>query len=126
MADKSDYTPEILERAKQYKFEWKNNGDVIPTIEAFAIFIGKARSTVYKWLNEEDKKEFSDIIEELMSSQAKHLINNGLKGEYNSTITKLMLGKHGYKEATETDLTSKGEALQPVLVKFLNDDRNTQ
>jgi len=31
------------------------------------------------------------------------------------------LGRNNYSKRTETDLTSKGEALQPLLVKFLDD-----
>ncbi|HEY4503194.1 MAG TPA: terminase small subunit [Candidatus Paceibacterota bacterium] len=68
----------------------------LPTIEGLASHLGLARSTLYEW---KDKyTEFSDILEILLAHQATALINNGLSGDYNATIAKLLLMKHGYKE----------------------------
>lgn len=76
----------------------------LPTIEGLASHLGVARSTLYAW---RDKYiEFSDILEALLAQQAVSLINNGLSGNYNSTIAKLLLMKHGYKEEKVTDITS--------------------
>jgi hypothetical protein len=40
-----------------------------------------------------------------MSRQEKMLANGGILNEYNASITKLLLTKHGYSEKTETAIT---------------------
>lgn len=113
----SAYTPEILQKAIEYlDGGYSSEGAVIPSVEGLALFIGKARSTVYEWANHDDKKEFSDILEQILSKQAVLLLNKGLTGEFNSNIAKLALGKHDYKDKAETDLTTDGKSLnlQPV------------
>jgi hypothetical protein len=71
----------------------------IPTIEGLAVHLGVSRDTLYEW---EDKyPDFSDILEQLRAAQADQLIQNGLIGYFNSTITKLMLTKHGYADRQE-------------------------
>lgn len=81
----------------------------IPTIEGLAFYLNVARSTLYKWRDED--LEFSDIIDILLQKQANALINKGLSGDYNPTIAKVLLTKHGYREGTE--LTgADGEPLQ--------------
>lgn len=42
------------------------------------------------------------------------MVGKGLKGEYNPTITKLMLSKHGSVEKSEVDSNVKGA------VEFIN------
>jgi hypothetical protein len=38
-----------------------------------------------------------------------------------------MLANHGYREKSETDITTGGEKIQPLMVKFIdNDDRDTE
>lgn len=88
----------------------------IPTIGGLARYLGVARSTLYLWKTEHS--EFSDIIEQLSAEQEDRLINNGLSGDYNPTISKVLLSKHGYREGVDTDITTGGEI--PILVKFLD------
>ena len=38
-----------------------------------------------------------------MKKQEKDLINKGLTGDFNSTITKLILTKHGYSDKQDID-----------------------
>jgi DNA-packaging protein gp3 len=71
----------------------------LPTIEGLATHLDVNRDTLYAWAKEE--VEFSDILEALKEKQAGRLINNGLSGDYNPTITKLLLSKHGYVDKTE-------------------------
>ena len=50
----------------------------------------------------------------MMATQGDQLINNALVNKYNSSITKLLLSKHGYVE--RQDITSDGKALPtPIL-----------
>jgi hypothetical protein len=57
------------------------------------------RDTIYDW--ETKEPEFSDILGKLRAKQAHMLITNGLSGDYNPTIAKVLLTKHGYREGQE-------------------------
>ncbi len=80
----------------------------IPSIEGLARFLGLNKSTLYDW--ESKYPEFSNVLDDIRNEQATRLLNNGLSGTYNSTITKLMLSKHGYvdKQENETKLQVTG------------------
>lgn len=79
----------------------------LPTIEGLARYLKIHKDTVYTWRKE--KPEFSDLIDDLLAKQAEALISNGLSGDYNSTIAKVLLTKHGYTDKQEIDQTVKGE-----------------
>lgn len=103
MARPTDYTPELLERARQYI----SDIDGLPQVAGMARFLGVSRDTLYEWAKIHD--EFSDIFENVKAAQEEMLIEKGLSGDFNSTITKLMLSKHGYRESQ--DVTSDGKPL---------------
>lgn len=133
MARPTDYNQEIVQKSKEYldrcidqEYDWtKSSGDKstsyehrvkvkLPSVEGLARYLGVARSAVYVWA--ERHQEFKDILEDILAEQAERLINNGLSGDYNSTISKLILTKHGYSDKSETDLTTKGKELPtPIL-----------
>ena len=72
----------------------------LPQMAGLARYFHVARSTLWEW--KEKYPEFSIALEELMAEQELRLADNGLGGQYNSTITKLMLSNnHGYKEKTD-------------------------
>lgn len=115
-------TPELIEKAKGYLatcVEYQNDGTNktvrLPSIEGLALFLEVGRSVIYDWRdnkNEPDpilRAEFMDILEKVLATQASFLLNNGLNGNYNSTISKLILGKHGYVD--QKDITSDGKAI---------------
>ena len=77
-----------------------------PTVEGLAVHLEVDGNTVYRWADEHD--EFRHFLEAPLAAQASQFIQNGLKNEYNPTITKLMLTKHGYSDKQEVDHTSKG------------------
>jgi hypothetical protein len=107
----SKYTEELLAAAREYTATCSERGEVIPSIEGFALHIGISRETVYAWLKDEEKAEFSDIVERILLLQARTLANNGLTGVFNSSITKLILSKHGYSDKQEVDHTTGGQPL---------------
>lgn len=111
MARPTDYNEEILAKAKEY-IEIGSKDAAVPSIEGLAGYIDISRSNIYLWASQKDKREFSDIVEMIRELQAKTLIDKGLKGEFNSSITKVMLSKHGYSEKTEIDHTTKGEKIE--------------
>jgi hypothetical protein len=79
---------------------FQTEGDVVPTVAGLAVFLHCARETVHAWAREHE--EFSHIVKGLMGRQEKMLANGGILGEYNASITKLLLSKHGYSDKVET------------------------
>ena len=99
------YTPELVEKAKAYITDYETHGDVIPSIAGLASVLDVSRTLLYDW--EKAHEEFLYILEGIKREQQKVLLNKGLSGDFNSAITKLVLGKHGYHDKQEVDL--KGE-----------------
>ncbi len=58
--------------------------------------------------------EFAAVMTDLRNLQAEMLINNGLTGNYASTITKVMLTKHGYvdKQEVKADVTQTVKTIE--------------
>jgi hypothetical protein len=79
----------------------------LPSIEGLALYLDVSRKTIYNWRDTND--EFLHILEKLLGKQAKCLLNNGLAGRYNSTISKLILTKHGYTDKQEVEHSGKME-----------------
>lgn len=88
------YGGEILKQATDYVEEI-----AVPTAAGLAVHLGVARQTIYQW--RDDHKEFSDILGRLLAKQEANLISGGLAGDYNPTIAKLILTKHGYSDRQE-------------------------
>ena len=100
----TSYSDDMLQQAAEYVDKgWREEGDVMPMIESLSVVLGVARSTIYKWA--EEKPEFSDILDALMAVQAKELWNRGLVGDYNSTMAKLALTKHGYSDKSQSEVS---------------------
>lgn len=107
----TDYSKEILDKAQNYIDTWVNSPRAdrknLPKVAGLAIELGVHRDTIYEWSKEH--KEFSDILDNLLALQEEELIERGLEGSFNPTITKLMLTKHGYTD--KSDLTTGGEKI---------------
>ena len=91
------WTPIHSEKAEEYiqsfidgiiDEEPRYNQQVLPSV---------AGLTLYSWADHEETG-FADILERTNKLQESFLLNNGLNGNYNSAIAKLVLGKHGYKD----------------------------
>lgn len=92
----------------QYDADTKQTSFNLPKIEGYALFLGVNKSSLYEW--EEKYDDFSDALQKIRAEQHNTLVDRGITGEFNSTITKLMLShNHGYTE--KTDLTSAGEKI---------------
>ena len=119
----TEYTAEILAKARAYLDLGYAEDERIPSVAGLSRFLEIARSTIYDWASQEDKKEFSDILEQILAKQEYTLLNKGITGEFNSTITKLVLAKQGYKESSEQDITSGGKPIIqiPAEIAIKND-----
>lgn len=98
-------TADVIKSARYYLENWQkiDPEDVLPTIESLSLYLEVARKTLYNWANDENNEEFLHIFEKIQVKQAKILLSKGLKGDFNSTITKLMLTKHNYVDKVETE-----------------------
>lgn len=113
----TDYSQEIVDKAKEYIETYETQGDMIPSVEGLSAFIGIARPTIYRWSHEEGKEDFKDTLEALQAKQKRVLLNKGLANEFNSNITKLALGNHGMSEKNQTELVgAEGGPIQTATV----------
>lgn len=93
--------PEVVQRVKSqgqhsvsYEYVTIPN---LPTTNGLSLHLGISRSTLYEWRRK--YKEFADLIEELIFQQEETLVCYGLSGQFNATITKLILSaRHEYQE----------------------------
>ncbi|MEY0282157.1 DNA-packaging protein [Providencia rettgeri] len=106
---------ESLIKAKEYLMGgYETVGDVIPSVAGLACYLGVSRKTVYEWVKE--STDLSDTLEGILAMQENKLINKGLNGDFNPTITKLMLANHGYSEKQEVDHKSSDNSMSPTKI----------
>lgn len=109
---------ESLEKAKEYLLgAYETFGEVVPSIAGLACYLGIARSRVYEY--KEQSEEFKDTLEAILVLQESKLINKGLLGDFNPTITKLMLANHGYSDKQEVDLSSSDGSMRPTTIQLV-------
>jgi hypothetical protein len=79
----------------------------IPTITQLADFLGVARFTLYRWMD--DIPEFYDIIKKYKDILTEDtIIENGMLGNYPPAFSIFYLkNKHGYSDKTEDDNEAK-------------------
>jgi len=111
MGRHTECSQEMADKANEYIENYAELGDQIPSVVGMAIELNVAESTLYKWA-EDEHFDFSETLAFCKTSQHRQLVNKGLSGEFNATITKLALANHGYSEKTSTDLTSGGEPIK--------------
>lgn len=107
----------VGDKSNTYERILKTN---IPSIAGLAIYFNVSKSTLYEWAKE--YPEFSDSLDKVLRFQEHKLLNGGVSGTYNSTISKLILSSnHGYKEKTEENLNVNGN-LQITGMKIIEDN----
>lgn len=112
---------ECLDKAKNYLLgDYKTVGDIVPSVAGLACYLGKHKSTMYSYA--EQSQAFSDTLAAIKTLQENRLINGGLNGSFNSTITKLMLANHGYREKQDIDHQSSDGSMSPKRTADLTDE----
>ena len=96
------YTEELLLKAHEYIDDWKASEDEpVPLLCNLALYIGVNKATLYKWKEDDDKQEISELCIDVMTKQESMLVAGGLQNKFNSVITKLAMTKHNYSDRSE-------------------------
>lgn len=117
----SEYDPSFVPKADEYlescvDVERKTDKGYavivrLPKLEGFARYLGVSRQTLHNWADAHP--EFLDALERIKIEQKERLIDNGLSGDYNATIAKLVLSSdHDMREKSDT--TTAGQPIGSV------------
>jgi len=98
----SIFSKDTIIKAYNYLDTFHETGAKIPSMDGLSLYLGISRSTLFKWCTEEDKQELSDVAKQIKRIAHELLVNNGLTGVFNASITKLMLTKHGYHDKVDS------------------------
>ena len=127
MSRPTKYSEAILKEAREYLANYDSTpyNDKMPSVAGLAVALKISRPTIYDWAEDKDKEEFSYIVRELMATQEKVLFNGGLSGDFNASIAKLALTKHGYSDKIdqkqEVKITMSDEELDAELDRLSED-----
>ena len=116
------YTPELLEMAEEYLTTYEQHDHAFPSDIGLTMVLGIATTTLYEWAKHPEKKAFKDILDKINKEQQLVAWNKGLKGEYNANLVKLLLGKHGYSDKTQQDVTSSDGSMSPTIIQITGPD----
>jgi len=96
------YDQELYDQALDYLETYNTkHKDEFPSVVGLCRALNRARSLLYKWADPDSDcyhPEFKDILRTVMDIQQQELLNKGVNGGFNPTITKLILTKHGYHD----------------------------
>lgn len=109
----SKYNDDVQEAADHYVSNFQEYGDLVPTVVGLALVCDVVAKTIYNWATEENPK-FLHTVSKIEMLQHRGLINGGLSGDFNNSITKMMLASnHGYSESQKIDHTTNGKDMTP-------------
>ena len=116
------YSDDLVEKARQYI-----EGDYdtiyshsIPSHLGLCEALSVSKTSLYKWAGEEGKEAFADILAKCNAKQHNILISKGLSGDFNASIAKLVLGKHGYHDRVESTGADGGPIQNKWTVEIVN------
>ena len=121
MGRPTKYSEEIADQAEAYvNGGWRDMNHAIPAAARLARLLKVNKTTLYEWAKHHER--FSNILDDMNAEQEMTLIDMGLLGEYNSNIVKLVLGKHGYHDRVEQDLSSSDGTMKPIAIQVVGVD----
>ena len=112
----TDYNQEIVDKAWAYVDGFADHGHAVPSVVGLCKVLNRSRSTVYNWAEDKDT-EFMDILAAIKENQELVTFNKSLTGEYNSSIAKLLLGKHGYSDKSDQTISGGDKPLEITKVE---------
>ena len=96
----TNLTKEVIQQAWDYVDDFETHGHAVPSVVGLCKVINRSKSSVYRWA-EEENSDFWDILRAINENQELVTFNRALTGDYNASIAKLLLGKHGYSDKQE-------------------------
>ena len=71
----SKYNEETIAKAEHYLENYDTEyDDIMPSIVGLALALNVGKSTIYDWSNQSDKEGFSDILDKILATQEKVLL----------------------------------------------------
>lgn len=77
----------------------------IPKYEGLALALGISVDSIKEWSKIHSK--FSSLIDEMLSKQLDMIADGGASGRYNPVIAKVFMARHGYRDATDSNVEQK-------------------
>jgi hypothetical protein len=108
------YNEELQAKADEYLTNWHER-DAVPSRVGLCCYLGISKRVSHDWgaIHE----PFLHTLEAIEALQEYTAINKGITGEFNSTITKLVLVNHGYSDKKEAESTT-AEDIAKALAKL--------
>lgn len=98
----TSYFIDLLILAERYPRDFEDYGHSLPTVAGLAAILGVTRETIHRWASDPRKPGFGYAITRLMNNQAAVLLNQGLRGELNTSMVAFLLKRHhGYGVPSE-------------------------
>ncbi len=123
MARPTSLTPGLIEKAQDYLDNYPDLDELVPTVAGLSLHLGVSRKIIYVWEeSEQTPVTFLHILEAIKAKQETRLVNGGLGNQFNSTIAKMMLTKHGYSDKQEIDHSSSNGTMTPAQVTPVSEE----
>ena len=113
------YNKEMQRQADEYVMSW-SSVDAIPSRVGLCCYLGISKHTSFEW--EKIHPDFSATLKAVDTLQERTAVNHGITGEFNSTITKLVLANHGYSERSAVDHQSSDRSMSPTRIEIVAPD----
>lgn len=109
-------TNTVMDEAQWYlDGGWQVVGDAFPSIVGLACELQVNEPQLYQW--KDANPRLAEIMKGITALQQRVLINGGVRGKLNPVITKLILGKHGYSDKVDSNLSNPDGSLRPQVVE---------
>lgn len=115
----TDWSEAAEDDAWAYVDNYGDHGHAFPSIVGLCKVLNRGKSTIYKWAGDDDK-QFRDILDAIKENQELVTFNKAMTNDFNATIAKLLLGKHGYHDKQDSTLSGpNGKPMEMTGVQFV-------
>jgi len=128
------YKTEMLTTAQDYLETYEEKySHAIPSISGLALVLGVTRRTLQRWCKDDRHPALCRILDQVKAIQKVVVLEKGLKGEFNSTLCKLVLSQHGMHDQQRVtrveEVTVRHEltgAVAELLTELVTVSRNSR